>query len=83
MLQEITVFSVTPPCLCDVNESQKNLFVPCLVAGHKQNANWPVLFFPVMKETEFVEINLNLTPEDFNGTLQLHLNGSVPHTALF
>jgi hypothetical protein len=30
-----------------------------------------------MKETEFIEINFNLTPEDFNGTLQLHLNGRM------
>jgi len=30
-----------------------------------------------LKETEFVEIILNLTPEDCNGTLQLHLNGRM------
>ena len=36
-----------------------------LVAGHKQNAIWPLLFVPVMKETEFVEIYLSLAPEDF------------------
>jgi hypothetical protein len=60
LLQEITVFSVAPSRLCVVNESQENLFVPGLVAGHKQNATSPVLFFLVMKETQFVEINLNL-----------------------
>jgi hypothetical protein len=65
MLQEITFFfCVTPSCLYDVNKSQENLFVPCLIVGHKQDANWPVLFFTVMEETEFVEINLNLTPVD-------------------